>query len=147
MSVVWIAIIVACLFTWISDIDVCLRKPYYYEVLAGAVIALLTALCKCSIFQQIIVFCIVFIVGFSIRFMFKLSHKDAMPTNTDAIVGQVYKMTGHSDAFNCGIVWVADVTWRVKPLNGKPIKDGSLVRVLKVEGNILFVEEVSNISA
>ena len=144
---VWVAIIVGCLFTWIADFDGCLQKLCYYEALAGAVIALLMAFCKCSILQQVIAFCILFIVGLSIRFILKLSHKDAMPTNTDAIVGQVYKMTGHSDAFNCGTVWITDVTWRVKPLNRKPIKDGSLVRVLKVEGNILFVEEVSNIGA
>ena len=135
------------IFIWIAIIVACLRQPCYYEVLAGAGVALLMALCQCSISQQAIVFCILFIIGFSIRLILKLSHKDTTPTNTDAIVGQVYKLTGDCDAFSCGVVWIADVTWRAKPINGNSIKDGSLVRVLKVDGNILLVEEVSNISA
>ena len=111
---------------------------------AGSLVAMLVSLLGGALWLQIVVFFTVSIVLFSL--LWPLAKKHFKPklvaTNADALVGKVCKVTEAIDPLEGGRVKVGDVTWSARSEHGETIPAGALVKVLKIQGAKVFVEEV-----
>lgn len=109
----------------------------------GSLIALILALCGCSITAQIIVFLIVSVallcsVGIVCR---KLLKNTKGKTNLDSVIGTTHTLLKPIETEVAGEIKVNDVTWRAVTKDGSPIAANEKVKVVSVEGNKFIVEK------
>lgn len=111
---------------------------------AGALAAMLVGLLGGALWLQILVFFTVSIVLFATLWPMARKHLKArtVATNADALVGRVCKVTQSIDPLEGGRVKVGDVTWSARCEGGEPIPAGSQVKILKIQGAKVIVEEV-----
>ena len=79
-------------------------------------------------------------------FMLKYAHRKSgkVKTNTDALVGQVGRVTETIDGSqNQGRVAVGGDDWKAETENDTIINQGERVEVVKVDSTILFVKPIS----
>ena len=93
---------------------------------------------------QVLVFLTVSIV--LLVLLWPLARKHFKPkltaTNTDALIGRICTVTEQIDPLEGGRVKLGDVTWRARTENGTGIPAGKQVKVLKIQGAKVIVEEV-----
>ena len=63
-------------------------------------------------------------------------------TNLDSIIGTKVRMVEMTDFDSVGTVKINGVTWSAVGEKGETIEKGSIVEIIKIEGNKLFVKEV-----
>ena len=66
----------------------------------------------------------------------------AVATNADALVGKICAVTEAIDPVEGGRVKVGDVTWSARSEGGEQIPTGTLVKILKIRGAKVYVEQV-----
>ena len=113
---------------------------------AGALAALIAALCGAELWLQIVLFFAVSIVLLaSLR---PLARKYFTPkitkTNVDSVIGMQGLVTADINNVTAqGQVKLGAMEWTARSTSGEPIKAGTLVKVDKVEGVKAFVTPVT----
>jgi membrane protein implicated in regulation of membrane protease activity len=59
-------------------------------------------------------------------------------TNMDLIIGKEVRMIATADFDHLGQAKVGDVVWSIKPLKEEVLEEGSIVKIVAVEGNKLI---------
>ena len=110
---------------------------------AGALASLVVNLLGGALWLQVVVFFTVSIVLLATLWPMARKHlkAKAVATNADALVGKLCKVTEAIDPVEGGRVKVGDVTWSARCESAEVIPTGSMVRILKIQGAKVFVEE------
>ena len=91
----------------------------------------------------LLIIIILAMTGWGLWTVCKKQQNNLRPTNTDSFIGQTFLLQRSCDGYNTGTIRIGDVDWRVKSVNNQEIKEGSFVKVVKLEGNVLFVIETT----
>lgn len=111
---------------------------------AGALAAMIVSILGGALWLQVLVFFTVSIVLLALLWPLARKHLKAkiVATNTDALIGRNGLVTEQIDGFENGRVKLGDVTWSARSETGETIPTGTQVKVLKIQGTKVFVEEV-----
>lgn len=138
-AVIWLALMIA--FVAIEATTVQLICIWFA---AGSLTAMVVSLLGGAFWLQVLVFLTVSIV--LLVLLWPLARKHFKPkltaTNTDALIGRICTVTEQIDPLEGGRVKLGDVTWRARTENGTGIPAGKQVKVLKIQGAKVIVEEV-----
>ena len=140
-KIVWLVLMV--LFLWIETTTVTMVSLGFG---AGALAALIAALCGAELWLQIVLFFGVSIVLLaSLR---PLARKYFTPkitrTNVDGVIGTTGLVTVPIDNISAaGQVKLGAMEWTARSTSGQPIEAGTLVKVDKIEGVKAFVSPVT----
>ena len=111
---------------------------------AGSLAAMVVSLLGGAAWLQILVFFTVSIVLLSL--LWPVAKKRFKPklvaTNADALVGRICIVTEAIDPLEGGRVKLGDVTWSARSESNERIPAGTLVKVQKIQGAKVFVEQV-----
>lgn len=135
---VWLAAIV--LFILVEAATAGLVSIWF---VAGAVAALFAAIIHCSTLAQWMVFLAVSFAALLITrpLLKNVIRPKAEATNLDRVIGCTGRVTEAIDnRVSAGAVYVDGKTWTARSADGSVIPTGSTVRILKMEGVKLFVE-------
>ena len=139
MAIIWLALMIG--FAVLEAATVQLICIWFA---AGSLTAMAVSLLGGPLWLQILVFFVVSIVLFAM--LWPLAKKHFKPklvaTNTDALVGRICKVTEEIDPAEGGRVKLGDVTWSARSEDGEAIPAGSQVKILKIQGATLIVEQV-----
>lgn len=111
---------------------------------AGSLAALLCALANGPLWLQIALFIVVSALCLlAIRPLArKYVNSRVQPTNADRVIGAQAKVTEDIDNIQGkGAVTIGGMTWSARSEHNTPIPAGTLVRVLRIEGVKVYVEE------
>lgn len=112
----------------------------------GGIIALILAACQVSVEIQVIVFVAVSLLSMlALRnlCMKFLLRKDHLKTNVDAFAGKETKLLKDINLDEPGEIKFQDIIWTaITEKCDKVLKKGSIVRVLRVDGNKMIVEPI-----
>lgn len=111
---------------------------------AGSLAALLCALANGPLWLQIALFIVVSALCLlAIRPLArKYVNSRVQPTNADRVIGAEAKVTEDIDNLQGkGTVTIGGITWSARSEHDAPIPAGTLVRVLRIEGVKVYVEE------
>ena len=115
-------------------------KPVKLSVILGLVAAVLGA----ALWVQIVLFFVVSIAALAATrpLVQKMLHRDETPTNADRVLGQTARVTETIDnTVPTGAVYADGKTWTARSASGRVIPKDTLVKVQRMEGVRLFVEE------
>ncbi len=73
-----------------------------------------------------------------------LKEKEAIKTNLEGLIGEKVKLTKKIEGLNLGEAKINGVNWDCKSIDGKAIKEGKVVEIVKLEGNKLVVKEINH---
>ena len=139
MPIIWLALMIG--FAVLEAATVQLICIWFA---AGSLTAMAVSLLGGPLWLQILVFFVISIVLFAM--LWPLAKKHFKPklvaTNADALVGRICKVTEGIDPAEGGRVKVNDVTWSARSEDGEAIPAGSQVKILKIQGATLIVEQV-----
>ena len=110
----------------------------------GALGGLIVAMCGGQIWLQLVVFFVVSIAALIAArpLVVKYINQDTTATNSDRVLGATARVTESIDnTVPVGAVYVDGKTWSARSENGENIAAGTMVRVTRMEGVRLFVEE------
>ena len=137
--IIWLVLIVV--FIAMEAVTVQLISTWFA---AGSLAAMIVSLLGGPVWLQVLVFFTVSIV--LLISLWPLARKHLKPklvaTNTDALVNKICVVTDTIDPVEGGRVKLGDVTWSARTEAGNTIPVGSQVRVLRIQGAKVFVEEV-----
>lgn len=137
--IVWLVLMVAFLIAEASTVQlICIWFA------AGSLSALLVGLLGAELWLQILVFFVVSIVLLASLWPVakKRFNTKRVATNADALIGKICLVTEDIDPMEGGRVKVGDVTWRAHC--EKEISAGTRVKILRIQGAKVIVEEVKN---
>ena len=137
--IVWLVLMVAFLIAEASTVQlICIWFA------AGSLSALLVGLLGAELWLQILVFFVVSIVLLASLWPVakKRFNTKRIATNADALIGKICLVTEDIDPMEGGRVKVGDVTWRAHC--EKEISAGTRVKILRIQGAKVIVEEVKN---
>ncbi len=138
-TIVWIAAIV--IFGVVEAATAGLTSIWF---VLGSVAALIVAICNGPIWLQISLFFVVSIVTLAATrpLVEKLMKKDIKPTNADRVLGGLARVTERIDNdVPTGAVYIDGKTWSARSSSGGSIEPDAMVRVVRMEGVKLYVEE------
>lgn len=144
-AVIWLALIVVFLMAEASTVTL---VSLWFA--AGSLAAMLLALTGAGAGFQIAVFVIVSAVCLTaLRPLVRRHIKPRLTkTNVDAVVGATGLVTAPIDNVSAkGQVKLGAMYWTARSASGDPIPEGTLVKVVKIEGVKAFVEPVEVSSA
>lgn len=139
-KIVWLVLLI--LFAIGEGISVGLTSIWFA---AGSLAALIAALLGAPLGLQIALFVIVSLLCLlAIR---PLAKKYLTPriqaTNADRVIGTEGRVTEDIDNIQGkGTVTIGGAVWTARSQNGDPIPAGTLVRILRIEGVKVYVEQV-----
>lgn len=138
-AIVWLALLVAFLIMEATTVQlICIWFA------AGSLAAMVVSLLGGAVWLQVLVFFTVSIV--LLVLLWPLARKHFKPkltaTNADALVGRICTVTEDIDPLEGGRVKLGDVTWSARNDGGAAISAGKQVKVLKIQGAKVIVEEV-----
>lgn len=138
-AIIWLALIVV--FLAMEAATVQLISTWFA---AGALAAMIVSLIGGAVWLQIVVFLTVSIV--LLVLLWPIARKHLKPklvaTNADALIGRVCTVTEEIDPVEGGRVKLGDVTWSARSVSDTQIPAGTLVKVMKIQGAKVFVEQV-----
>ena len=139
-KIVWMALLI--LFGIGEAVTVGLTSIWFA---AGALAALVAALLNGPLWLQIVLFLLVSLLSLlAIRpLASKYLNSKVEPTNADRIIGiETYVLEPINNLQATGTVRISGMVWSARSENDTPISEGTLVRVLRIEGVKVYVEEV-----
>lgn len=138
-AIIWLALIVV--FIIMEAATVQLISTWFA---VGALAAMIVSLIGGAVWLQVLVFFTVSIVLFATLWPMARKHlkAKAVATNADALVGKICAVTEAIDPVEGGRVKVGDVTWSAHSEGGEQIPTGTLVKILKIRGAKVYVEQV-----
>lgn len=139
-EIVWVALLI--LFGIGEAITVGLTSIWFA---AGSLAALIAALLNGPLWLQVVLFLMVTTLSLlAIRpLAAKYLNSQVEPTNADRVIGaQACVVEAIDNLQATGAVRIAGMVWTARSENGAPIAPGTLVRVLRIEGVKVYVEEI-----
>ena len=138
-AIIWLALMIG--FIILEAITVQLLSTWFA---AGALAAMIVNLLGAEVWLQVVVFFTVSIVLLAVLWPMARKHikARAVATNADALVGRTCIVTESIDPVEGGRVKIGDVTLSARSGQGEEIPAGKQVKVLKIQGAKVFVEEV-----
>ena len=140
IPLIWVGVMV--IFGVLEAITVGLTSIWF---MVGAVGGLVVSMLNGPIWLQLVVFFLVSI-GCMIAarpLVVKYINQSTTATNADRVLGAAARVTGAIDnAVPVGAVYADGKTWSARSENGENIAVGTMVRVIRMEGVRLFVEEL-----
>ena len=138
-AIIWLALMIG--FIILEAITVQLLSTWFA---AGALAAMIVNLLGAEVWLQVVVFFTVSIVLLAVLWPMARKHikAKAVATNADALVGRICIVTEAIDPVEGGRVKIGDVTWSARSVQGDEIPAGKQVKVLKIQGAKVFVEEL-----
>lgn len=140
LEIIWTALLI--LFAVGEGITVGLTSIWFA---AGSLAALIAALLGAPLGLQLALFvvvsalCIIAARPLARRYL----EPKLQPTNADRILGTEAKVTEDIDNLQgCGCVTIGGIPWSARSEDGSPLPAGTLVRILRIEGVKVYVEEV-----
>ena len=136
---VWLGIVVVSLIIEFLTLEI-----VSIWISVGALSGLILALLGVGLEWQIVVaviltlVCILGLRRFCVKYLLKGKEK----TNMDIYIGKKEKLKVGLDGEGGGSIVLNGVSWGVKSENGELIKEGSLVEILRLEGNKFVVRRV-----
>jgi len=112
----------------------------------GAILTAVIASITDNINVQIVAFCVLSVLSFVLirPFLKKIDKKRETATNIDSLTGQVLLVTEDIGPDNsAGYVKADGDLWRAIEVNGYEIKTGGKAKVIRVDGNTLYVEKIN----
>lgn len=112
---------------------------------AGSLAALIAALLGANLLVQIILFIVVSLLCLlAVRPLAKkYLNPKIQATNADRIIGTEARVTEDIDNIQGqGAVTIGGIAWTARSQSGDPIPAGTLVRILRIEGVKVYVEQV-----
>ena len=136
-AIIWLALIVV--FIIMEALTVQLISTWFA---VGALAAMIVSLIGGAVWLQVTVFFTVSIVLFASLWPLARKHLKSrlVATNADALVGKRCTVTEEIDPVEGGRVKVGDVTWSARSEEEIPV--GARVKILKIQGAKVFVEQV-----
>lgn len=138
-AIIWLALLVAFLVFEATTVQlICIWFA------AGSLAAMVVSLLGGAVWLQVLVFFTVSIVLLTLLWPLARKHfkPKLTPTNADALVGKICVVTEDIDPLEGGRVKIGDVTWSARTDGGFVIFAGKQVKVLKIQGAKVVVEEV-----
>ena len=139
IPLIWVGVMV--LFGVVEAITVGLTSIWF---VVGGVGGLVTSMLNGPIWLQLVVFFVVS-VGCMIAarpLVVKYVNQKTVATNADRVLGAAARVTETIDnTVPVGAVYVDGKTWSARSVSGERIAEGTMVRVVRMEGVRLFVEE------
>lgn len=134
---IWFILFLALLFLELITINL---VSIWFAI--GACAALITASLTDNVMIQITVFILISIIALLVTkpIVKKLRKRQITPTNLDRVIGKIGIVTKQITKNSYGEVKVEGSIWTAKA--SKRIKEKSQIKVLKIEGVKLLVEEV-----
>ena len=139
-KVIWLVLCI--LFAWIEAASVGLTSVWFA---AGALCALIAALLGVPLWIQIALFLAVSVLCLMAVRPLARRHLNSKvePTNADRVIGEQAQVTEDIDNIHGkGAVVIRGVAWTARSEDGSPVPAGALVKVLRIEGVKVFVEQV-----
>lgn len=135
MIVIWIAAIVV--FGIVEAVTVGLVSIWF---VLGAVAGLLAAVLGAALWVQIVLFFVVSIAALAATrpLVQRMLRRDETPTNADRVLGQTARVT---ETIDNTVVYADGKTWTARSASGRVIPKDTMVKVQRMEGVRLFVEE------
>lgn len=138
-AIIWLVLMVVFLIAEASTVQlICIWFA------AGSLVAMLVSLLGGAVWLQVLVFFTLSIVLFAM--LWPLAKKHFKPklvaTNADALVGKLCTVTEDIDPVEGGRVKLGDVTWSARSETGEILTAGTQVKILKIQGAKVFVEQV-----
>ena len=144
-AVIWLILIVVFLLAEASTVTL---VSTWFAI--GSLAAMLVALTGAGVGFQVSIFVIVSAI--CLTALRPLVRKHIKPkltkTNVDSVIGSTGLVTVAIDNISAvGQVKLGAMTWTARSLSGEPIREGTLVKVAKIEGVKAFVEPVESKTA
>lgn len=143
MIVIWIAAIVV--FGIVEAVTVGLVSIWFVlGAVAGLLAAVLGAALWAALWMQIVLFFVVSIAALAATrpLVQRMLRRDETPTNADRVLGQTARVTETIDnTVPTGAVYADGKTWTARSASGRVIPKDTMVKVQRMEGVRLFVEE------
>ena len=138
-AIIWLVLMVVFLIAEASTVQlICIWFA------AGSLVAMLVSLLGGAVWLQVLVFFTLSMVLFAM--LWPLAKKHFKPklvaTNADALVGKLCTVTEDIDPVEGGRVKLGDVTWSARSETGEVLTAGTQVKILKIQGAKVFVEQV-----
>lgn len=110
----------------------------------GSLAAAIAHIYGLSCEKQIIIFLIATMISFFLLQLFarSLQSKKFYKTALEQMKGSITCMTSECDN-NPGTVHIAGTTWNAQSINKKPIKAGTIVRIIEIKNITLIVEPLT----
>lgn len=139
MIIVWLCIFILCLV--IEGLATELVSIYFS---IAAFVCMLLSIFNVPFWPQLWIYVILVAVSlFTTRPLFlKYLKKNEIKTNTDALIGQRFKLTKAITVDERGEVIISGVTWSVITTDSSTIEINSNVEVLSLNGSKLIVKEI-----
>lgn len=142
---VWLAVIAISLIIEIVTLDLVsvwfacgAVIPFILSAIGGIWVEL-----QISVFIVVTALLFIFVRKYAQKLLFKNMNTK---TNVDSLVGKHYRLLEDTDFEHLGSVKVNDVTWTAVSNDGSKIEKGSLVEVVKIDGNKLMVKKVEGVT-
>lgn len=139
---IWVAVIAVSLVVEVATMEMVSLWTAF-----GGAIALLLASLNVSIEVQLIVFFAVSItLLLSLRkvAMKYLLKNNKQKTGTDLLIGTSQKLKKAITSESRGSIKINDLEWSATTDNGEEIPEGTLVEIIRIEGNKLIVKRKEN---
>lgn len=140
---IWIVVMV--LFGILEAVTVGLTAIWF---VAGALAGLIVAMCGGPVWLQLTLFFVVSIAALIAArpLIIKYVNRTTTATNADRVVGSTARVTETVDnQESTGAVYVDGKTWTARSEHGEVITPETMVRVVRIEGVRLFVEELKEV--
>ena len=140
IPLIWVGVMVV--FGAMEAITVGLTSIWF---MVGGLGGLVVAMLNGDIWLQLVVFFVVSIACMIAArpLVAKYINQKTIPTNADRVLNAAARVTEAIDnTVPVGAVYVDGKTWSARSENGEPIAAGTMVRVKRMEGVRLFVEEL-----
>ena len=108
--------------------------PFILAAVGGIAIEI-----QIAVFVIVSALLIIFMRNWAKKLLFKNMNEK---TNINSIIGKKIRLLEDTDFEHLGSLKINDVTWTAVSHDGKLIKAGQIVEVVKVDGNKLLVKEV-----
>lgn len=139
-KIVWVALLI--LFGIGEAVTVGLTSVWFA---AGSLAALIVALLNGPLWLQVVLFLVVSILSLMAIRPLAAKHLNSKvePTNADRVIGiETYVLEPINNLQATGTVRISGMVWSARSEHDTPIPAGTLVRVLRIEGVKVYVEEV-----
>ena len=138
-AIIWLALMIV--FIAMEAMTVQLVSTWFA---VGSLSAMIVSLLGAEVWLQVLVFFTVSIV--LLIALWPLARKHLKPklvaTNADALVNQICVVVEDIDPVEGGRIKLGDVTWSARAETGARIPAGSQVKILRIQGVKVFVEQV-----
>lgn len=138
---VWLAVIAVAIIIEILTLDLVsvwfafgAVIPFILAAVGGIAIEI-----QIAVFVVVSALLIIFMRNWAKKLLFKNMNEK---TNINSIIGKKIRLLEDTDFEHLGSLKINDVTWTAVSHDGKLIKAGQIVEVVKVDGNKLLVKEV-----